>query len=58
MLDPFLRVLVETVRDVLFRNPRFDVVALHLLNDLNGVFRDFGEWSGDGAVLYRPGSIS
>jgi hypothetical protein len=58
MLDPFLCVLVEAVCDVLFRNPRFDVVALHLLDDLNGVFRDFGEWSSDGAILYRPGSIS
>jgi hypothetical protein len=53
-----LSMLVEAIRDVLFWNPRFDVVALHLLDDLNGVFGYFGKWSGDGAILYRPVVVS
>jgi hypothetical protein len=54
MLVPFLRVLVEAVSDVLFGDPGFDVVALHLFDDLDGVFGDFEERAGYGAVFDGP----
>jgi hypothetical protein len=57
VLVPFLSVLVEAVGDILLRNPRFDVVALHLFDDLNSIFGDFEEWASYGTVLYRPGVV-
>jgi hypothetical protein len=38
VLDPLLCVLVEAICDVLTGYPGLDVVALHLLDDLNTVF--------------------
>lgn len=32
MLDPLLRMLIERIGNVLFRDPRLDVLALHLLD--------------------------
>lgn len=37
MFDELLSVFVEAVGYVLSWNPRFDVIALHLLDDLNSV---------------------
>lgn len=39
MLDPLLRMLVELIGDVLAWYPRFYVVFLHLLNNLDRVLR-------------------
>ena len=55
VFDPFLGVLVEGVGDGLAGDPGFDVVALHLFDDLDGVFCDCEEGAGDGAVLDGPG---
>ena len=54
VLDPFLGVLIEAVCDVLARYPGFDVVALHLLDDLDTVLADAEQRASHGAVLNRP----
>jgi hypothetical protein len=55
VLDPFLGVLVEAVCYLLPGHPGFDVVALHFLDDLNGVLCYAEEGAGYGAVFYGPG---
>jgi len=55
VLDPFLGVDVEFLGDILPGNPGFDVLALHLFDDLNGVVGDLEERSGDTAVFDGPG---
>ena len=55
MLDPLLHMGVEVIRNVLSRGPRFDVLVLHLFDDLNGVFGDGVEWSHHASILNRPG---
>jgi hypothetical protein len=54
MLNPLLRMLVEAIGNILFRHPRFDMVALHLLDDLNSIFSDTEKWSSHGTVLDWP----
>jgi len=55
MLDELLTVLVEEVGNVLLGSDRFDVLALHLLDELDGVLGDCAEGAHDGAVFDRPG---
>ena len=40
MLDPLLRMLVELICDVLFRDPGFYVLVLHFFDYLEGVVGD------------------
>jgi hypothetical protein len=47
VLDPLLYMFVETVGNVLAWDPGFDVVALHLLDHLNGVLADAKKWASD-----------
>ena len=54
VLDPLLRVLVETVCDVLSGHPGLDVVALHLLDDLEGVLDNAEQGACHRPVLNRP----
>lgn len=46
VLDPLLRVLVKAIGDILLGYPRFDVVTLHLLDDLNAVLGHAQQRSG------------
>jgi hypothetical protein len=54
VLDPLLRVLVEAICDVLTRHPGLDVVALHLLDDLNTILAYAEQRASHGAVFDRP----
>lgn len=50
----FLHVLVELVCDVLSGHPAADILVLHLLDDLQSVFRDGVQGAHDAAILNGP----
>lgn len=45
---------IKLVRDVLLRRPALDVLILHLLNDIDGVFADGLQRSHNTSILDRP----
>ena len=49
-----LSVLVEGISNILSWNQRFDVLVLHLLDDLQSVLCHGAEWSQHTAVLHGP----
>lgn len=54
VLDPLLRVLVETIGNVLTRYPRLDVLTLHLLDDLDAVLADTEQRASHRTILDGP----
>jgi hypothetical protein len=54
LLDPFLSMFVEQICNVLLWCPTLDILLLHLLYNLNGVFADLEKRASHSAIFYRP----